>query len=234
MLLDAAGGLHFSLSPSLQELLDMLQPKQAPPPLALLDMPMGLPHRLAPVRGCDVAGRRLLGRRRATIFPPPCREALKARDYAEACRINQRHLGRKLSLQAFNIMPKIKEVDEFLQQQPERAAALQEAHPELAFAALSGAPLPENKRHSEGRAKRLQLLAAVLPEVSVFLQNVLDNTLRSNVAADDVLDALVLAWAAGLGIEGLCQLPLEEQQHDAAGLPMRIVVPACLLDAGPD
>ena len=124
-------------------------------PLSIaVDMPIGLLERAAPGgRECDREARALLGRPRASsVFSPPTRKALAARRYEEVAALN----GAGMSKEAFNILPKIREVDALMD------AALQdtvvEAHPELAFCRFAGRPMRHNKRTPDGRRERLSLL----------------------------------------------------------------------------
>ena len=82
--------------------------------------------------------RRLLGKRGSSVFAVPCREALSARTYRQACRINQRILGVKLSIQTWNIAAKIREIDTWLCTNPKLQPKIRESHPELCFWALAG------------------------------------------------------------------------------------------------
>lgn len=218
--------MHTRLDKLLHELTDL-------DGLVLLDMPVGLPHADSPVRKCDRAARRLLGRRGVTVFSPPCREALSAKSYRQACSINQRVVGRKISLQAWNIAPKIRECDQIFRSRPALSHRLLEAHPELCFAALAGGPLSEPKRTAQGRARRLALLEGVLPAAGAFFRETLGQTSRKALAPDDLLDAMTLAWAAARGRQGLLSLPLDDQgaprrNCDSLGLPMRIMAPTSL------
>jgi len=214
-----AFALHSSLANALAEAPD-------PQALILLDMPLGLPHQGEPMRLCDRRARQLLGRRGVTVFSPPCREALAARDHAQACRINRRHLDRGISLQAWGIAPRIAECDNLVLERPWLHERLLEAHPELAFTALAGAPLAAAKRSEQGRLQRLTLLEGALPAAPEFVEGVLERTKRKDLAADDLLDATALAWAASLGLRGLVLLPEDQDRRDAMGLPMRIAMPA--------
>lgn len=161
-----------------------------------VDMPIGLPTWEAPVRAFDREARRRLGRNAARVFLPPCAEALKAADHATANRVHRAVTGQGLSLQAWHLGPKIREVATALQAAtlpPELTVA--EAHPELAFAALNGgAPLAPSKHTREGRALREALLAPCVPNGRNLLGARLPGT-----QADDRLDALALAIAAQRG-----------------------------------
>src|SRR3990167_4972582 len=50
-----------------------------------VDVPIGLPSREAPIRPCDQRAREVLGRPRgSSVFPVPCREALRAATIEQA------------------------------------------------------------------------------------------------------------------------------------------------------
>jgi predicted RNase H-like nuclease len=59
-----------------------------------------------------------------------------------------------VSRQAFNILPKIRQVDLCIT--PALQEILVEAHPELAFMSLAGYPMLHNKKTRAGRDERLQ------------------------------------------------------------------------------
>src|SRR5215831_2751594 len=56
------------------------------PAVIAVDIPIGLPGRIAGSgRSCDIAARRLLGPRAASVFAVPARAAFDAADYPSAC-----------------------------------------------------------------------------------------------------------------------------------------------------
>ena len=60
-----------------------------------------------------MATRRLLGKpRSSSVFPAPVRATLKATNYEEACRLSMNAHGKSMSKQAYEIIAKIREVDE--------------------------------------------------------------------------------------------------------------------------
>lgn len=190
----------------------------------LIDIPIGLPSQAGAGRRVDAMARaQLAPRRHASVFSPPCREALAARTYAEACRINQRVCGRKLSIQTWHIMPKIKAVDDFLQATPAAQKIIRETHPEICFWALAGGvPMRYSKKDARGRADRLALLQRVYPASETIFAAALARFTRRQVARDDILDALVNAVTAlHLGQCG-ATLP-EDPPLDRCGLPMEMV-----------
>ena len=52
--------------------------------LILIDIPIGLKAEGRTERRCDPVARKLIGPRRSSLFPAPCREAIYARSYQEA------------------------------------------------------------------------------------------------------------------------------------------------------
>ena len=189
-------------------------PAHHPEHLSLLavDMPIGLTD--AGPRACDSEARRRLGPRRASVFPAPIRPVLDAADHAEATARHRAVDGRGLSIQAWNLVPKIREVDDWITAADQLRVV--ETHPELAFAALAGgAPRPDPKRSPAGRADRERLLR---PYVGALAH-------LSGAARDDVLDAAALALAAATLVRagGLASL-LRDAPRDARGLAM-VVAP---------
>jgi predicted RNase H-like nuclease len=186
-----------------------------------IDIPIGL--RDDGPRACDLAARRLLGRPRgSSVFPAPCRAALTAATYRRACALSRRALGVALSIECFNIVPKIREVDALMT--PARQACVREVHPELVFALLAGrgAGLAAPKRTAEGERLRRRLLRRVAPP---FDPNAVRRRLGpSRVARDDVVDAVACLVAAGRILRGeACVVPDGPIPRDARGLRMEIV-----------
>lgn len=179
--------------------------------VAAIDIPIGLP---AGTRLCDRRARQLLGARRSSVFSAPPRAVLDADDYAEARRRAIEATGRSLSVQAFNLVPKIREVDALLDV-ASRRDRLVEAHPELAFLRLHGGPLPDPKRSAGGRAGRRRLVERLLGTGTV------GGVLATRtVPLEDALDALVLLSTARHLLDG--SATLLGSGHDEAGRPTRI------------
>jgi predicted RNase H-like nuclease len=102
------------------------------PTIVMLDVPIGLTD--AGPRQCDLDARAVLGRPRASsVFPAPVRPTLVATNYLQACQLGMKADGRKLSRQAWAILPKISEVDSFLRSDTSRQQWIREVHPECAF-----------------------------------------------------------------------------------------------------
>jgi predicted RNase H-like nuclease len=92
-------------------------------------------------------------------------------------------------MQAFNLVPKMREVAAALEAALQPAVA--EVHPETSFAAIAGRPCVHSKRTADGVAERTKLLRAHFPTVRAEL-----DTRPRAAGVDDVLDAFAAAWTA--------------------------------------
>lgn len=172
-------------------------------PLAVAaDVPIGLPERIAgPGRGPEQAVRPQLGPLKSAVFSIPSRAAVHAEPgpypdegarlaaFRRACAVARATSDppRAFSIQAFGILPKVREVDALLLARPELRGRVFEAHPELAFRMLSGSPLATTKRSPEGEAARRRILrGAGIPEAALALAP------PRGAKPDDLLDALAL------------------------------------------
>lgn len=189
--------------------------------LVAIDMPIGLCD--GGPRTCDLEARRALGRPRASsVFPAPCRAALGTTTYRRACGVSRRTLGVALTIECFNILPKIRHVDALMT--PARQAFVREVHPELVFAILSGRGrgLVEPKRTAEGERLRLRLLRRIVPRFDPAAVRAALGL--SRVARDDVVDAVAcLVAAQRISLGKALVLPSGVVEHDARGLRMEIV-----------
>ena len=175
--------------------------------LVAIDMPMGLLD--TDRRAGDAELRRRLGPRRASLFPPPVRVVLEAADYDEARAGSRSVCGRAPSIQAWNLVPKIAELDALLT--PADQTVVVEAHPELAFARLGGSPRPDAKSTPAGRADRRLLLD------ERFGAAVVECALRDRrVPIIDALDSIVLCDLAERVVGGDAEAV--GWQRDARGL----------------
>lgn len=187
-----------------------------------IDMPMGLPWRDYPIRECETLARRALQSRRSSVFSVPCRRAAHARTIDEARTHNIAELGRSLSAQAWNICAKIAELDTLLLSKT-TSALICEVHPELAFTQLSGGtPLRHSKKTAAGIRERVALLKRYEAKAPQLLRRVLDEQRRTDVSADDVLDALVVYVVSTFPKSHLHTLP-SRTRCDERGIPMQIV-----------
>lgn len=176
-------------------------------PIGLLDQPQ------SGGRDCDRQARQLLGRRASSIFTPPTRPMLQATRYEQV-----RTQG--LSIQSFNILPKIREVDQLMT--PALQQRVHEAHPELAFMSLAGAPMQYNKKTLEGREERLRILERAFRGMGQAFESAGMAFKKSEVAMDDLLDAYVLAWTALRISTGQGNRVPDDPLIDRKGLRMKI------------
>jgi predicted RNase H-like nuclease len=160
-----------------------------------IDIPIGLAA--TGRRQADELARRALGRRWPSIFITPCRPALLAADYGSAVAENRRLAGEGISRQAFALRAKILDVDGWIRGTPLRVV---EAHPELSFARLAGAPLRSRKSTWAGAAERRALLA----RAGIALADDLGPP-AEQAGVDDVLDAAIMAWTAQRVASGLAR-----------------------------
>jgi len=177
-----------------------------------IDIPLGLPP-VGP-RACDVAARARLGARRSSVFPAPLRVVLGAVDHREAVARSVAASGKGLSVQAWNLVPKIADADRHVAP----GAAVAEVHPELSFATLAGAPLLTRKREAAGRAERCALLSGPFPDVAGNL-----GRRPRGCAPDDVLDAYAVLWTVRRIAAGTAEV-LGDGEVDETGRRMAITV----------
>ena len=244
----------FSIEPTFGATIDALEGTRT---LIAIDIPIGLPSgapRDTGRRRADAETRRFLGApRSASVFSAPCRPTLAAASYREACdaEIVARGAMRGLSQQAYQIVPKIREVDAVLipeHQEPlpdGLGVRVREVHPEAVFAALAGGGAPgcglvHAKRGCAacrgticpGPSERLALLRPYLPDFdpmavrySLLASHRRSASLRGPmVGRDDIVDAVACLVAALRVVTGRAlTLPAGEPERDARGLRMEIL-----------
>ncbi|MFN7036494.1 MAG: DUF429 domain-containing protein [Bellilinea sp.] len=190
-----------------------------------VDIPIGLSGGDV-IRRLDNAMRGALKARKSSVFPAPSRPALAAKSYPQARELELQTHGRSLSAQAYHLIPKIREVDEFLQVHPHWRERVFESHPELCFQRLNAdAPLTHRKKQPAGWEERAVLLEKWLAGASETALAFLSKLPRSQVQPDDALDALALAAAARLNRGRRDHFLRQPQEFDSAGIPLRIACP---------
>ena len=198
------------------------------PATFLIDMPIGLPENRDDIRP-DTAARKELGKRGSTIFPVPCRQAVQAKGLNREAtgelqkEINNQVLKKSLSSQSIAIIPKIKEVDDFLQAHREYKEILCESHPELCFARLKGSVLQTKKSSAVGVTERSGILSKHIKDER--LEFVYDLAKELECKPDDILDAACLAVTAAFKAHSMTETILGKTEKDAKELPMQMIVP---------
>ena len=159
-----------------------------PAAVVAVDIPLALPA-AGTRRACEVAARARLGAARSSVFFAPPAAVLGARSHAEASGLSRAAGSVGVSIQTWNIVPKIREA--MALDDPR----LLEVHPELSFRAMG--PVRWSKKSAAGRAERLALLG--------------DPALPAGVApAEDMVDALACAWTARRWLRGEAEVLGEE------------------------
>ena len=175
-------------------------------------------------RRCDTEARKALGQPRgSSVFVVPCRKALSEKTYDEASRINFECTGRKLPVFTWAIMPKMVEVDTFLQNHADARKVFKEIHPEVCFWGLAGKrPMENNKEEWIGVEERISVMDAFVPDTRGFLLQETPNLkkAKAKASAADILDALA-ALVTIDGEEGsLRTLPDSLETDSTTGFPM--------------
>ena len=212
----ATGDISWRLYPTAHGLV-YAQPVSA---VIAVDIPIGLPD-FGP-RSCDIEARKLLGKRHPCVFPAPIRPALLARSWEEASRIRQLVEGKKMSLQAAGILPKIRAMDEILSPDPMLQKRIREVHPELSFWFLNNrTPLKYSKKKRLGLDERKKLLA---PQFGQSVEQALEHRRGLRATQNDILDAFAALWTAERIACGVAETIPASPPRDSCGLTMEMVV----------
>ena len=164
--------------------------------LVLVDIPIGLDIDLKKGgRIVDKLARKELLTNKSSIFNAPSRLVLEATNYEEANKINK-NKGMGLSKQSWNLVKKIKEVDEFIRNS--NKTAIFESHPEIIFQVMKRDKVSTKKKNDEGIIERRNLL-----EKNGFNKVFLERNLSAKDSfykKDDFIDACSLFWSANRAI----------------------------------
>lgn len=193
---------------------------KSPPQVIALDVPIGLPDEGS--RACDKEARKHLGRgRMSSVFPAPIRPVLQASTHAKASAAGAAVDGRRLSIQTWAIIPKIREVDKFLRAETSLRARVREVHPEICFYFMAGRrPMQFSKRRRAGRDERRSLLVTEFGDV---VGRALGDRRSLGCAAHDLLDAFAALWTARRIAKGKAITLPSLPPRDRYGLPMEMV-----------
>ena len=165
----------------------------------------------------------MLAPRSSTVFPVPSRQAVYADGEEAQKKENIAVLGKSLAKQSMAIIPKIREMDTFLEEHQEYKNIICESHPELCFAKMKGSVLFSKKKEYMGFMEREQILTDYLGKEN--LKGLWNRAKDLKCNPDDVIDAVCLAVAASLKAMDKCETVPEKPQKDARGLLMQMVVP---------
>ena len=164
--------------------------------LVLVDIPIGLDINLKKGgRIVDKLARKELLTNKSSIFNAPSRLVLEAKNYEEANKINKKK-GMGLSKQSWNLVKKIKEVDDFIRNS--NKTIIFESHPEIIFQVMKRDKVSTKKKNDEGIIERRNLL-----EKNGFNKVFLERNLSAKDSfykKDDFIDACSLFWSANRAI----------------------------------
>ena len=187
-----------------------------------IDIPIGLSDQFN-TRTIDFELRKLLSKKRkSSVFTPPIREALEAPTYQLGNQINKSISGKGISIQAWNIGHKIKEVNQFLSQNHLYQKKMSESHPELCFELLNNGPLNHSKKTLSGMEERIKIINKYINISSQEIRNFGKECKSDKAKLDDIIDAIVLSLSAmRWELSGKRQIT-QEKEKDTFKLPFNI------------
>ena len=222
------------IHPTFGQLVDSL-PADA---VIAVDMPIGLPDQIGKGgRGPESLIRPLLAARQSSVFSIPSRAAVYAErgPFADATELRDAHSRasviarqtsdppKSVSIQAFCLFPKIREIDTLLIERPELRTRVIESHPELAFWRLNNEQamaLPKKIKgnvNPPGMEERKALLAS-----QGLSRDLLDAPPPKGAGADDLLDAAAMFLIAQRHRQGLAGPFPDPSLADSHGIPIAI------------
>jgi predicted RNase H-like nuclease len=147
--------------------------------------------------------------------------SLRAATWEDACSIREPVEGKRISKQAWAIVPRIAEVDHALRQKPARQGWVREVHPEVCFWAWRGEPMAHAKKHRLGREARLDLIGRYLGAPAFHDVRLCHR--KAEVGDDDILDAFAALWTAERVVQRKSATLPEHPPLDSHGLRMEMV-----------
>lgn len=187
------------------------------PDVVAIDIPIGLTEQ-GP-RECDVLAREFVGPRAPSVFPAPVRAVLHAKDYEHANELSREMQGKGISQQAFALVPKIRQVEDDLLEDPRLLERTFEVHPEVCFTAWNQGEVTHPKSTEEGKALRLGLVESFFGR---FAYDFAREFLPRSVDDDDILDAFAATWTAWRVAAGIADSFPRLPSRDSKGLEMAI------------
>ncbi|MBO0845513.1 MAG: DUF429 domain-containing protein [Nocardioides sp.] len=163
-----------------------------------IDIPIGLPDD-RPRLADRLARARLPLGRKSSVFPTPSRAAVAAgawprhTTHRAVSRANRAALGVGLSIQSFQLIPKILDVDAYVRIGP--PVTVLEVHPEVTLAEIDPTCVVPSKAGPVGRSARRRALRSTGLEIPPYVSG-------QGFASDDLLDACAVAWTAARYVAG--------------------------------
>ncbi|MEO3387266.1 DUF429 domain-containing protein [Mesorhizobium sp. CAU 1741] len=231
---DTDGTLRAQVVATLETLVEQL-PDDA---VIAVDMPIGLPERVGKGgRGPEALVRRQLSARQSSVFSIPSRAAVHAEPgpfasieewyaaHRRASDVARRtsEPPRGVSIQAFGIFSKIREIDDLLVRRPGLRRRVVESHPEVAFWRANGSVAMSLPKKIKGRVNQ----AGMDERRALLVRSGLDapfvTAARPRGAADDdFLDACAVLLVAEAYARGSAICFPDPPLADARGIPIAI------------
>lgn len=203
-----------------------------------VDMPMGLPERTGPGgRGPEMLVRRHLADRQSSVFSIPSRSAVQAEPgpfadagawkdaHRRACAVARATSDppRGVSIQAFGLFAKIRELDAFLRKHPERRDGIIESHPEAAFWRLNAENAMSLPKKIRGRVNPSDMTErrALLARCGIP-SSVLARAAPRGAGEDDFLDACAMLLVAERRARGVAVPMPDPPAVDGHGIAIAI------------
>ncbi len=176
--INSSGKLELSFTDNLNHFFDTYRSG-----FIVIDMPVHLPKSIDSYpRFSDKLAKKYLGKKHSSIFYAPLAKWLDM-DYLEINHTCSNHNKPKLSKQSYNLFKKIKEIQSFLEINPQ--FRVYEGHPECFF---NHHPIHHPKKSNEGIFERISLLKKTFPMVDKLVELFVKN--HSHVSIDDCLDSI--------------------------------------------
>jgi pyridoxine kinase len=193
---------------------------QFPNAIIAVDMPIGLPDKIGEGgRGPEGLARKMLKGKSSSVFSMISRAAIVAdTDYVETCRLARQNSTppKGISQQGFNILPKVRELDQILRADNSLLEYVFESHPELALAVLTGAPVLEKKTQKGGQMKRIEILKTLGLPIVEHLPRL------PGAKLDDLIDAAICLLVAERIASGQAQSFPSQPALDSFNIPIAI------------
>ena len=185
-----------------------------------VDMPIGLPDRIfGSGRPAEIEARKFVGgKRAASVFSMPSRQAIYTFDWVEARKVAQKtsEPPRNFSIQAWNLLPKVRQIDELMRGDFGYKRRVFETHPEIVFRSLSNGALEHYKKTPEGHRFRkalLQNFGLPIPDTLPIIRG---------AAADDLVDSAAALACAERISKGIAQSFPNPPALDSFNIPIAI------------
>lgn len=191
--------------------------------LFLVNLPIGLQQGSSEERKCDLEARKLLESFNSFDLPSvPCREAIYCSSFGVANIVNKRLTGRKISTRLWDVVDRIKELDEFLIKNTNFRDRFKECNSEIGYLVLHGKLMINSRTVLAGYSERRDVLRKIYPNTDNILEHSVKSFRRKDLKVENVLDALCIALHGYIGLEsGFCKMPVQAE-YDNNGLRMQI------------